>query len=304
MQVKKIQPPFLKKGDKVAIISPSFCLDENLVNAAVLYLNAWGLKVQLGKHTVKKYGPFAGSDQERLSDLQEMTNDPDIRAVFCSRGGYGLLKIIDKVDFSVLRSHPKWYSGFSDITVLHSWLNEVCGVMSVHGEMPLNFNSGDKSTNTFTSLKQALFGDPIIHEWNGVFYKAADVEGEMTGGNLSLLYSLMGTRAEITTKDKILFIEEVGEKFHHLDRMLTSLRLSGKLEGLAALVIGGMNSIEESKIPWGKNVEETISGIVEEFDYPVFFNFPAGHISDNRAFYIGKQATIKVTGNKAVLSYF
>lgn len=303
MTGKKIQPPFLKKGDKVAIISPSFCIDENLVNAAVIYLNEWGLKVHLGKHSIKRDGPFAGSDEERLYDLQEMTNDPEIRAVFCSRGGYGLLKIIDKVDFSVLRSYPKWYSGFSDITVLHTWLNEVCGVMSVHGEMPLNFNNSDKSTNTFISLKKALFGDPIIHEWNGDFYKPEDVRGEMTGGNLSLLYSLMGTRAEITTKGKILFIEEVGESYYHLDRMLTSLRLSGKLEGLAALVIGGMNRIEESKVPWGKNVEVTISGIVSEFNYPVFFNFPAGHISDNRAFYIGKQATIKVTGNRAVLRY-
>ena len=299
----KIQPPFLKKGDEVAIISPSFCIGENLLTEAVEYLTEWGLTVRLGKNAAKRNGPFAGSDEERLYDLREMTNDSGIKAVFCSRGGYGLLKIIDKVDFSPLKSYPKWYSGFSDITVLHTWLNEVCGIMSVHGEMAVNFNNKKKSTKTFISLKKALFGDPLIHEWYGNFHKPADVSGEMTGGNLSLLYSLSGTKAEITTKGKILFVEDVDECFYHLDRMLTSLKLSGKLADLAALVIGGMNKIGDSKIPWGKNVEETISGIVSEYNYPVLFNFPAGHISDNRAFYIGKQATIELTGNKAVLRY-
>jgi muramoyltetrapeptide carboxypeptidase len=303
MSRKKIQPPFLSEGDEVAIISPSYCIDENLLSGAITFLENWGLKVRLGKNAKNKNGPFAGSDEERLYDLREMTTDHNIKAVFCSRGGYGLLKIIDKVDFSDLKSNPKWYSGFSDITVLQTWLNEVYGVISVHGEMPVNFNNNEKSTNSLVSLKRALFGDPIIHEWEGKFYKPADVKGEMTGGNLSLLYSLSGTKAEITTKGKILFIEEVGEYYYHLDRMLTSLKLSGKLKDLAAMVIGGMNNIEDSKIPWGKNVEETISGIVSDFNYPVFFDFPAGHISDNRAFYIGKQATIKVTASKAVLRY-
>lgn len=303
MSRKKIQPPFLSEGDEVAIISPSYCIDEDLLSEAVTFLENWGLKVCLGKNAKKRNGPFAGSDMERLDDLQEMTTDKNIKAVFCSRGGYGLLKIIDKVDFSVLKSAPKWYSGFSDITVLHTWLNEVCGVISIHGEMPVNFNNNEKSTNTFISLKKALFGDPVIHEWTGNFHKPADVAGEMTGGNLSLLYSLSGTSAEVTTKGKIFFVEEVGESYYHLDRMLTSFKLSGKLEDLAALVIGGMNKIEDSKIPWGKNVEETISGIVSDYNYPVLFNFPAGHISDNRAIYIGKQATIKVTGNKAVLRF-
>jgi muramoyltetrapeptide carboxypeptidase len=303
MSKRKIQPPFLKKGDEVAIISPSFCIDEKLLSESVEYLTEWGLKVRLGKNAAKRNGPFAGSDEERLDDLQEMTTDSKIKAVFCSRGGYGLLKIIDKVDFSVLKSAPKWYSGFSDITVLHTWLNEVCGIMSVHGEMPVNFNNSEKSTNTFITLKRALFGDPLIHEWTGNFYRPGDVTGEMTGGNLSLLYSLSGTKAEISTKGKIFFIEEVGEYYYHLDRMLTSLKLSGKLDDLAALVIGGMNKIDDTKIPWGKNVEETISGIVSEFNYPVLFNFPAGHISDNRAFYVGKQAVISVTGKNAVLKY-
>ncbi len=303
MTAKKIQPPFLKTGDEVAIISPSFYIDENLLTEAVTFLEKWGLKARIGKNASKRDGPFAGSDQERLSDLQEMTDNDHIKAVFCSRGGYGLSKIIDKADFSVLKNNPKWYSGFSDMTVMLMWLNEVYGVMSVHGEMPFNFNNTNKSSETLPSLKKALFGDNVSHEWTGNFYKQGKVNGELTGGNLSLINSLSGTKAEISTKGKILFIEDMGEYYYHIDRMLTSLKLSGKLDGLSALVIGGMNKIEESKIPWGKNIEETILGIVSEFNYPILFNFPAGHISDNRAFYIGKRATIEVNGKTATLRY-
>jgi len=246
---------------------------------------------------------FAGTDEERLFDLQEMTNDPSIKAIFCSRGGYGVTKIINRVDFSSLKTNPKWYIGFSDITVLHLWLSEVCGIISVHGDMPLNFHNSSKTIATFKTLQQVLFGRPEPVKWAGTFVRPVSVSGEMTGGNLSLLYSLTGTPAEPDTRGKILFIEEIGEQYYHIDRMLTSLKLAGKFEGLSALVVGGINKIEDTKIPWGKNIEETISGIFCEYEFPLFFNFPAGHISDNRAFYIGKQAKIILKGNKAILSY-
>jgi muramoyltetrapeptide carboxypeptidase len=303
MLSNKIQPGFLKQGDEVAIISPSFSIDEKKLADAVTFLEKWGLKVRIGKNAHKSIGPFAGSDEDRLSDLQEMTNNPEIKAVICSRGGYGVSKIISKVDFTALKVSPKWYVGFSDITVLHMWLSEVCGIMSVHGDMPLNFNNPEKARSTFRTLHQALFGDIQSFEWKGTFFRATNISGEITGGNLSLLYSLTGTRAEPSTKGKILFIEDVGEYYYHIDRMLTSLKLAGKLDGLAALVIGGMNKIEEAKIPWGRSIEETIYGIVSEFDYPLFFNFPAGHVSDNRAFYIGRQANIEAKGKKATLTY-
>jgi muramoyltetrapeptide carboxypeptidase len=299
---KKIQPPFLKKGDEVGIISPSFCIDGKLLDEAVQYLEKWGLRVRVGKNAAKRNGPFAGSDYERLCDIQEMTDDNEIKAILCSRGGYGLSKIIDRIDFSALIKNPKWYSGFSDITVLHVWLNEVCGIMSLHGEMPLNFNNKGKTAGTFTSLRKALFGEPISHEWEGTVYKPADVTAELTGGNLSLLFSLRGTKADPSLKGKILFIEDVGEYYYHIDRMMTSFKLSGHLADLSALIVGGMSKITDLKIPWGKSVEETILDIVHEYDYPVIFNFPAGHISDNRAIYIGKTARIEIRGNKNVLT--
>ncbi len=303
MLSKKIQPDYLKPGDEVAIISPAFSISGKKLDDAVTFLSQWGLKARIGKNAKKCNGPFAGTDEERLSDLQAMTDDPGIKAVICSRGGYGISRIINKVDFSALKKNPKWYVGFSDITVLHMWLSEVCGMISLHGDMPLNINNPEKNRRTFISLREALFGDFQPFEWKGTFFNPGSATGEMTGGTLSLLYSLIGTPAEPVTKGKILFIEEVGEYYYHIDRMMTSLKLAGKLEGLSALLVGGMKNIEETSIPWGKSVEETIFGIVSEYDYPLLFNFPAGHVADNRAFYIGKQATIAVKNRKATLSF-
>ncbi|MGD0340342.1 MAG: LD-carboxypeptidase [Bacteroidales bacterium] len=303
MTLKKIQPPFLKQGDEVAIISPSFAIDEVRINDSVKVLEGWGLKVHVGRNALKEFGPFAGTDEERLSDFQEFTDNRKIRAIICSRGGYGMLRIINRINFSGIRRNPKWYVGFSDITILHLLLCERFNTVSIHGEMPLNYANPEKSSETLESLHDALFGKWKPVEWEGGFLRKGTVSGEVTGGNLSLIYSLSGTPADIKTKGKILFIEEVGEYLYHLDRMLISLKLAGKLDGLAALVAGGFSKMSETQNPWGKNPEEIITDIVSEFDYPVFFNFPAGHVADNRAFYIGQKAKIEVKGKKARLLY-
>ena len=295
MEKKKIQPLFLKSGDKVGIVSPAWHIDEAKLHEALLFLENWGLKVVIGKNAAKQLGPFAGSDKERLSDLQAMTDNPEIKAVIFSRGGYGFHRIIDKIDFSPLNLHPKWYVGFSDITCILNWLNEVCGVISIHAEMPLNYYNAEKTPETFETLKKSLFGELETIEWEGKVLRPGKVSGEITGGNLSLVFSLSGTRGEPETSGKILFLEDVGEYFYHIDRMLFSLKLAGKLKSLSALIIGGMSNLNETKIPWGKSVEDIVIDAVGEYDYPVVFNFPAGHINDNRAFYFGRNAELTCT---------
>ena len=303
MASRKIIPPYINPGDTVGIVSPSFCVDEEKLSSAIKFLESWGLHVRPGKNVLKRHGPFAGTDHERLEDIQGVISDPTIKAVFCSRGGYGISRIIDSIDFSPLQKKPKWFAGFSDITVLHMWLSEVCGIASIHGDMPLNFNNPEKTPGTFSTLKDALFGNSFEIRWKGTTLREADVKGELTGGNLSLLYALTGTNAEPGTRGRILFIEDTGEYYYHIDRMLTSYRLAGKLEDVSAILAGGFNDMKDTRIPMNRSVEDIISEIVSIYDFPVFFGFPAGHVPDNRAFYIGREADIRRSGEELVLTF-
>ncbi|MBW6500194.1 MAG: LD-carboxypeptidase [Bacteroidales bacterium] len=303
MSSEKTVPRFLTPGDKVAIISPSFAISGEKVSEAAEFLEGWGLRVVLGRNVLRRSGLFAGTDEERLSDLQEVTDDREIKAVFCSRGGYGISRIIAKADFSSLKENPKWYVGFSDITVLHLWLSEVCGLVSIHGEMPLNYRNRRKKKETFDTLHSLLFGGYKPVEWKGSSLRPAGARGQLTGGNLSLLCGMCGTPAEPQTRGKILFIEEVREYYYHLDRMMMTLKLAGRLEGVSALIVGGLTRMKNTSIPWGKSAEETIADSVRDYDFPVFFNYPAGHISDNRALYIGREATVEAVNGSFSLNF-
>lgn len=303
MSEKKIIPALLRPGDTVAIISPSYAIDEEKVAQAEDLLEGWGLRVKRARNALKRVGPFAGSDEERLSDLREAVEERSVKAVFCSRGGYGLMRIIDKVNYAPLKKYPKWFIGYSDITVLHLWLSRVCGIASLHAEMPLHFAGDGKSAESLSTLRDALFYGNLSWEWQGEALRGGTVSGEFTGGNLSLLCSLTGTKAEPDTRGKILFIEDTGEHYYTIDRMLTSLKLAGKLKHLAALVTGGFTDMHDGKIPWGMSVKETIAGIVKEYNYPLFTGCPAGHTADNRALVMGCRAEISSEGDRIKIRF-
>lgn len=296
-------PPWLNDGDLISIVTPASWIEEGPVLEAVKMLGASGFRVRTGDHVFSRSGPFAGTDDERLSDMQEAVNDPEVRAVLCSRGGYGMSRIIDRLDFTSLRRHPKWFIGYSDITSLHLWLNNVCGLVSLHAEMPLNYSRPECSPLSYGSMIRALRGEPEPVSWDPAREASFTVRGPVTGGNISLIYSMNGTPAQPVTDGAILFIEEIGEQLYHLDRMLTSMRMTGMLSHLSALLVGGMEKITEGEHVFNRTVEEVIMDVAGSYGYPVLFNFPAGHISYNRPLYMGRTAIISQQGKTATLDW-
>ena len=296
-------PPYLREGDKISVISPASHIDGKLVMHAEKLLRTSGFDVVLGEHVFSANGPFAGSDDERLQDLQQATDDPSVKAVLCSRGGYGISRIVDRVDYSALKKHPKWYVGYSDITSLHLWLNKVCGIASLHAEMPINYSNPEYSPLCYDTMIRALKGEQDQIVWKSLREASFTAEGIVLGGNISLICSLDGTPGQPDTEGAILFIEEIGEHFYHLDRMLTSMRMAGVLSNLSALLVGGMEKITEGEHVFNQSVEEVVMNVVGRYGYPVLFGFPAGHIPVNRAFYLGRNAILTQNGSEASLSY-
>ena len=296
-------PPWLSDGDLISIVSPASWIEEKPVLEAVKMLEASGFRVSHGEHVFTRNGPFAGTDDERLSDMQQAIDNPEVRAVLCSRGGYGMSRILDRLDFTALKRHPKWFIGYSDITSLHLWLNNVCGVVSLHAEMPLNYSNPDCSPLSYESMVKALRGEPEQVSWNSAGESSFTVQGPVTGGNISLIYSMNGTPAQPDTEGAILFIEEIGEQFYHVDRMLTSMRMAGMLNNLSALLVGGMEKITEGEHVFNQTVEEVVMNVAGAYGYPVLFNFPAGHISENRPLYMGRRAILNQKENVLTLSW-
>jgi len=290
----------LNIGDKIGIISTARKISLEELKPSIKLLEEWGLKVVFGKNLFEEDNQFSGTVSQRSSDLQSMIDDDSIKAILCARGGYGTVQIIDKVDFSHLIKNPKWIIGYSDVTVLHSHLHQL-GITSLHATMPINF---EKNTpKALESLKSALFGLGDLTEINHHhFNRFGKVEGEIVGGNLSILYSLLGSGSDINTDGKILFIEDLDEYLYHVDRMMMNLKRNGKLNNLKALIIGGMSDMNDNTIPFGKTAEEIILEYIKEFDFPVCFNFPAGHLDDNRCVRFGVKSVLEVNKNGVSLS--
>lgn len=304
------QPAFLKKGDKIGIIAPARKVSKKDIQPAIRLFNNWGLEVVLGKNLFHQDNQFSGTDAERAEDLQSMLDDTSVKAIISARGGYGTLRIIDKINFSKFKKHPKWIVGYSDVTVLHSHIHTL-GIGTLHATMPINFEkpvvSGvEPNTEATETLRKALFGEKLIYETDvhplNKTAKNAVIKAEVVGGNLSLLYALTGSISDIDTKGKILFIEDLDEYLYHIDRMMVSLKRAGKLSHLKALVVGGMTEMKDNTVPFGKTAEEIIIDAVKDYKYPVCFNVPAGHIDKNFALYFGKKAKLSVE-DKIVLSY-
>lgn len=277
---------------KIRIVSPAKSISESKLEFAKGWLSSLGHEVEIAEHAAGIFHYFSGTDEERLKDLQDALDDPSVDAILCSRGGYGVVRIIDKLDFSAFKKHPKLVLGYSDITVLHNRITGL-GIESIHTSAPLNFE--DNTEEALDSIVNVLNNEPNTYQIKAhKLNRFGDAEAEVVGGNLSILSSLVGTNDDINTDGKILFIEDLGEAIYAVDRMMWTLKKSGKLDKLAGMIIGGMSDVKDSEVPFGKTIKEVIADAVEEYDFPVCFNFPAGHIDDNRAVVLGRKAKLSV----------
>jgi muramoyltetrapeptide carboxypeptidase len=296
-------PPYLQKGDTIGIVCPAGYMAAEKVQTCINTLQEWGYQVKVGK-TVggESQTYFSGTDEERLTDFQQMLDDDEVKAVLCGRGGYGTGRIIDEIDFKKFSKQPKWIIGYSDITVLHSHLYSNYYISSLHSPMAGAFNDEGYKNEYVLSLKNALEGKKIkyavpVHEFN----KKGEAIGELVGGNLALLTHLVGTESDIKTRGRILFIEDVGEYSYNVDRMFYQLKRIGKLSKLAGLIIGGFTDMKDTERPFGKTVFEIIRDIIQEYDYPVCFDFPVSHSDSNYALKVGIGYKLKVGKSKVTL---
>lgn len=287
-------PPYLQKGDKVMIISPSGKIDKGFLAGAKRCLESWGLKVVMAAHAGSSSGRFAGTVKQRTSDIQKALDNEKIKAVFCSRGGYGAIHLIDKIDFTAFKEHPKWLLGYSDITLLHE-LFQYNGYVSIHSLMARHLSVEPEDDPCKQTLKNLLFGElPQYHFEGHKLNKKGSANGVLRGGNLSVIHGLRGTRYDIPAEGTILFLEDIGERPYHIDRMMNNLKLGGILENISGLIVGQFTEYEEDA-SLGKEVYEMISDIVKEYEYPVCFNFPVGHVRENYPMICGSNVELNVT---------
>lgn len=282
-------PPYLKTGDTIGIVAPAGFMPVEKMQSCIETLDSWGYTVRMGATThSSSTNYFSGTDEERLSDLQQMMDDPGVHAILCARGGYGMSRIIDRISFKKFRKKPKWIIGFSDITVLQAHLYAQYKIASLHAPMAAAFNDGELNNPYILSLRNALEGKPVHFEsgvttWN----REGECTGQLVGGNLALLTHITGTESDIKTKGRILFLEDTGEYLYNVDRMMIQLKRSGKIDKLAGLIIGGFTEMKDTERPFGKDVQSIIHDHIREYSFPVCFDFPVSHSKENYALKIG-----------------
>ena len=286
-----ITPDYLNKKDKIAIVAPAGKISKEKVETAINILQGWGLEVLLGTNVFNDYYQYAATDSERLIDLQQALDNPSVKAILFARGGYGAIRIIDQVDWSGFSKNPKWLIGFSDITIFHSHIHKNLKIETIHATM----TAGLTDPVSAESLRKALFGEKLNYEFKThPLSQKGKAKAILAGGNLAVLCSLIGSASEVDTKGKILFIEDVGEYLYRLDRMMWQLKRTGKLSHLKGLIVGGMTDMKDNETSFGKTAYEIVSEAVIEYDYPVCFGFPAGHMDDNRALILGRKVNLNV----------
>ncbi len=294
--------PALNPGDRIAILSTARKITASELEPAIKTFESWGLQVVLGQTIGASYNQFAGDDALRLQDLQQMLDDESIKAIVCARGGYGTTRIIDQVDFTHFKKHPKWLVGFSDVTTLHSHIHNL-GLQTIHAIMPVLFGK-EGAEPSVESLRQLLFGEDISYTAAPHSFNRFGIgTGQLVGGNLSMLHTLTGTKSDIGTDGKILFMEDLDEYLYHIDRMMVHLDRSGKLANLAGLIIGDMSDMNDNAIPFGKTAYEIILEHTGKYNYPVCFGFPVGHEPLNLALVCGREAKLEVSEVGASLQY-
>ncbi|MEP6949596.1 MAG: LD-carboxypeptidase [Ginsengibacter sp.] len=295
-------PPYLEPGDTIGIVCPSGYMPYEKASTAIETLSEWGFNIVPGKTLGNQFKYFSGTDRERLNDLQQMMDDDNIKAIFCARGGYGMGRIIDELSFKKFKKNPKWIIGYSDITILQLHLFSNYKIASLHAPMAAAFNDGEFNNQYIQSLHDAMIGKKANYADGGnVFNQKGKAQGTLVGGNLSLLAHLIGTPSDIKTKNKILFIEDVGEYIYNIDRMMYQLKRAGKFDNLGALIVGKFTEMKDTAIPFGQRAEEVIRDIVKEYDYPVCFNFPISHEKENYALKIGVKYELTVSATSSEL---
>lgn len=300
-------PPYLETGDEVRIISTARKISKEELIPAIARLESWGLKVTFGENLFAVDHQFAGSRDQRASDLQSAMDDKAVKAILCARGGYGSVQIVDKVDFKNFQENPKWLIGYSDVTVLHCHINQNLNIESLHATMPINFAPFGEADPAAESIRKALFGEALTYRFEpedgSILNFDTPLEAPVFGGNLSILYSLSGSKSAIKQSGHFVFMEDLDEYLYHIDRMMMNLKRAGLFKDCKGVLVGGMTDMNDNTIPYGRTAKEIILENTAEMNIPIVFGIPAGHIKHNMALIMGRKLSLEKVGTQLKLQF-